>query len=335
MRRALLVTALLALGVAPTVARAEDDITRVARAPLGDDDSSSPFRGSSLTYRNAASTLSFDRSAELTYNPIWTMGLEIAPRFWFNDTFSVSASLSLDREITEADDTTFANETLLSDLVLGASARKWATIPVVDIDVSGGVQVILPTSKASQGDTLLFAVAPQLRLAHTFPVLSGFTLAYSLRVAKYFHRYTTGELDSPLISGCFGSPSCDRLVNTGVRNTSFRVTNAFSLSLAFTDWLSFDAQFGVITSFLYSGVDDDRVSLETLEPTSTRHALLYDLGATAQATDFFAVTLGVSTLNPQLAPDSTRYAPFFNRYTAVYLDLRVDVAQLVVDVLKD
>ena len=77
------------------------------------------------------------------------------------------------------------------------------------------------------------------------------------------------------------------------------------------------------------------MSLETVEPTSTRHALLYDLGVTAQATDFFSVSLGVTTLNPELAPDSSRYAPFFNRYTAVYLDLRLDVAQLVVDATKD
>jgi hypothetical protein len=40
---------------------------------------------------------------------------------------------------------------------------------------------------------------------------------------------------------------------------------------------------------------------------------------------FLTIALGFITQNPQLAPDATYEAPFFNRYTAPYLDLRLDV----------
>ncbi|HRE88401.1 MAG TPA: hypothetical protein PK095_04595, partial [Myxococcota bacterium] len=53
----------------------------------------SPWRGSELAYRNSVTATTFDRSAELTYNPFWGMALELSPRFWFDDIWSVGASL--------------------------------------------------------------------------------------------------------------------------------------------------------------------------------------------------------------------------------------------------
>ena len=37
----------------------------------------------------------------------------------------------------------------------------------------------------------------------------------------------------------------------------------------------------------------------------------------------------MSTAGPQLAPDSSYYNPFYNRYSAIYLDLVCDLDEVV------
>ncbi len=298
----------------------------------------SPWRGSEIAYRNSVTAISLDRSADLTYNPFWAMALELSPRYSFDDVWSVGASLEIAREITEADDTTRSSETLLGDLGLRVSASNFAKIPGVGINVSAGLGLTLPTSLSSQGDTLMFALSPSLRLSRTFgKVLDGLTLGYSLRFTKNFHEYTTGELDSPSVPGCFvgDSGSCDRFLNTGYRNASFRLSNGFDASLDLTSWLTFSADLAIIVSWLHDDVDDERVSHVELEPANERYALAADLGFSARWWKPLEVRLGASTFNPQLQSDGDRYAPFFNRFTTLYLDLRLDVAALVQDLTEE
>ncbi|MFO0749573.1 MAG: hypothetical protein U1F43_28465 [Myxococcota bacterium] len=291
----------------------------------------SAWRGSEIAYRNSATAYSFDKGAQLSYNPTWVMALELAPRYSFSKMISLAASLELDREVTNSDDTTSRGETVVSDLTLALTASKWATIPG-DITVSSTLALTLPTSEASRGDTLIMALAPSVRLAKTFPkVLDGLSLGYTLRFTKNFHSYTTSELDSPLIATCFANSlgSCDRFLNTGGRNVSFRLSNSFDLSLDMTNWLTFSTSFGVGVSWLYDAVSDDRVTFQPIESTDSRYSLVADLGFSVRPWQPLEVRLGASTINPQLKPDGDRYAPYFNRYTEVYLDLRLDVAELV------
>jgi hypothetical protein len=292
----------------------------------------SPWRASEIAYRNSVTAISLDRSAELTYNPFWGMALEISPRYWFDDTWSVAASLEVQRELTEADDTTRDNETQLGDLSLRFIARNLAKIPGIDAQITGILGFSFPTSLASQGQTMLFTVAPSMRLGWSFSeVLSGLAFGYTVRFTKLFYEYTTGELESPVVPGCFAgsSGSCDRFLNTGVRNASYRLSNNFDASLFFTEELSMSASFGFVVSWLYDDVDDERVNFQQLEPQDERYALIADVGLTWVPAGPLAVTFGASTFNPQLAPDGSRYTPFFNRFTTLYLDLRVDVAALV------
>ncbi|MCC6621249.1 MAG: hypothetical protein IT385_08340 [Deltaproteobacteria bacterium] len=293
----------------------------------------SPFRGSEIAYRNSASAISFDRGAELTYNPTWVMALELAPRYWLSKTVSLGASLELSRELTNADDTTQRGETLLGDLALRVSASRLAVLPG-GIDVGASLGLALPTSLASQGDTLIMSIAPALRLSRTFgKVLDGLTIGYGLRFTKLLHSYTTGELDAPLIGTCFAGSagSCDRFLNSGGRNVSFRLSNGLDVALDITDWLSASADFAIVVSWLYDAVEDERVSTTTLEPTDTRYALVADVGVSARPWRPLEIRLGAAAINPQLAPDGSRYAPLFNRFATLYLDLRLDVAALVAD----
>lgn len=290
----------------------------------------SPWRGSEIAYRNSATAYSFDKGAQLTYNPTWVMTWELSPRYSFDKVLSVGATFDFAREVTNADDNTYRNETVIGDLGLRLSASKWATIPG-GIDVSSTLALTLPTSKSSQGDTLLMGLAASTRLAKTFPVLDGLTLGYTLRFTKLFHSYTTGELESPIIPNCFAgsSGSCDRFINNGGRNVSFRLANTFDLSLDINDWLSFSTDFGIGVSWLYDAQSDDRVSFEPLENTDTRYSLVADLGFSARPWQPLEIRVGASAANPQLKSNGDRYAPYFNRFTEVYLDLRLDVAGLV------
>lgn len=297
----------------------------------------SPWRGSEIAYRNSVTAISFDASSELTYNPFWGMAVELSPRYSFGDVWSVGASLEIQREITEADDTTRADETQLGDLSVRVGASNFAKIPVVGIDLSASLGFAFPTSLASQGNTMLFSVSPSLRLSRTFDKLNNLTFGYSARFTKAFHEYTTSELASPVVPGCFvgSSGSCDRLLNTGYRNASYRMSNGFDVSIDLTSWLSASADISIIVSWLYDDVDDERVSHVELEPTDERYAVAADLGLSARWWKPLEVRLGASTFNPQLRSDGERYAPFFNRFTTLYLDLRLDVAALVQDLTEE
>lgn len=332
-------TAIDALAAAPEGAPVETTEDTVSPSPAAKPKAAkSPWRGSEIAYRNSVTAISADPSAELTYNPFWGMALELAPRFSFDEVWSLAATLEIQREITEADDTTLSDETLLGDLGLRLSAARFARVPLVGIDLSAGLGLTFPTSLASQGDTLMFAVAPSLRLSRTFEgVLDGLTLGYTARFTKFFHEYTTGALESPLIPGCFvgSSGSCDRFLNTGYRNVSFRMSNGLDVALDIVSWLSFSADFAIIVSWLHDDIEDERVSHTELEPQNERYALAADLGFSARWWKPLEVRLGAATVNPQLAPDGSRYAPFFNRFTTLYLDLRLDVAALVQDLTEE
>lgn len=303
-----------------------------------------PWRGSSFTYRNAVTALSFKKDADLTYNPYYEMSWSFHPQWWVGDIFNAALDFSLSRELTEADDTTYDDETLMSDLSLTLAASKFATIPVLDIKMSANVVMIGPTSKASQARTLLFGIRPGLSLSRSFDVLAGINLGYSFGISKFFYESTTGQLNDAPISNCATSPGgCEEYQNTGVRNTSWGLSNSFSLGIAFIDQLSLDASFGIKHSFLYE--QSVRASDEIVDPGTgatlttsespysndddIRYAMVYGLGLSVIPTQALSIGLGAETANPQLKPDSTYEAPFFNRYTVVYLDLTLDIDGLV------
>ncbi len=283
-----------------------------------------PWRGSALLYRNAASAISLDKGAELTYNPYYAMTLQVSPRWWFGKYVGLSADLDVTREITDADDTTRDGEWWLGDFQAAVSGRA-PRIPWVGIDSSASVALVAPTSKLSQASTMILGVRPGLTLSRTFPLLSGLTVAYSLQGARYFHEYTTAERELPLIPGCAGG-GCERFLNFGVRNTEYRLTNAVALAMDFFPWLGISADAAVIVDWLYAQETvDERVSFEPQEPTDQRYLMAYSVELYGKPMPSLGLALGMSTVNPQLKPDSTYQEPFVNRYTTFYFDLRFHI----------
>lgn len=315
--------------------KAEVALTDAVEPEKDEDKWKSPWRGSSFTYRNAVTALSFKKDADLTYNPYYEMSWAFHPMWWVGDVFNASVDFAIMRELTEADDTTYDGEPLFSDITLNLGASRFATIPVVGIDMSASLSLVGPTSKSSQARTMMFGLKPGLSLKRTFDVLSGLYIGYSFGISKYFYEATTAQNEEAAISNCAGSVGgCEEYQNTGVRNTNWGLSNGFSLGIAFIDQLSLDASFGLRHSFLYKQdeADEPDDGMSEWQPgtdTNVRYMMVYGLGLTATPFRALSIGLGAETANPQLKANATYERPFFNRYTVVYLDLTLDIDGLV------
>jgi hypothetical protein len=288
------------------------------------------FRLSTLTVRTMATALSLDRSAELTWNPYVATNVEIAPRYFLTDTVSLALGIDVTDEYTNSDWTRARREATLSDLRAALIVRDFATIPGIDATLSGSIGVTLPTSKASQGDTMRFTLSPSLRLGRAFPkVLGGLAIGYSARFTKLFHGSTTSVYDGSTIPTCAPGPNedCARFTHSGFRNASFRLMHGLDVSLGLTDWCFLSVDLSGFVSWLYpdSG-DDPRISFTPQAPTNVRHALYTDLGVSFLPWSPLEVRFGAYAFHQALAPDSSPYTPGFNRFTTLYLDLRLDLA---------
>lgn len=283
-----------------------------------------PWQGSAIVFRNVSTALSADRSADLTYNPYWEMSLTLAPRWQFNDIFSVSASQSFSRELTDSDWTTEDGEIVLSDFGLVGRASRFWTIPTVDIGLSADIALTFPASKISRARTLNMALGPGLSLSRAFDVLDGLSLGYGLRTTYYWHRYTTGEYESSTITDCV--TDCEEYLNTGVRNPEWRISNSFSASLSFASMWMLATSYAIITDPLNDSSDTLPVSFIPLQPTDTRYRNSFDISIAVTPWDLVTFSLGANTTNSQLLADSTGYyTPFFNRFTVLYFDVAFDL----------
>ncbi len=290
-----------------------------------------PWRGSLVSLRTDATLLSFDKGAELTYDPYVALTFEARPRWHFGDVFYVAADFSLIRELTNSDLTTRAGETWVGDLNVGGGAEKFWTIPGAGIDLSFDLRIVTPTSKLSQARSMLLGVRGGLTLSRRFDLLEGLTLAYTLQGTGFFHRHTTAGTDAPLIGGCSSlDGSCDRFLNSGVRNPWFRLANMAVIEMDFLPWLGLDVTVMYRLDFLYAASDQDpRISYVPQEPTDRRHWLAYEIELRFQPMPSLGIGLGVSSVNPLQAPDSSNYMPFVNRFTTAFVNLRLPVDGLV------
>ena len=109
----------------------------------------------------------------------------------------------------------------------------------------------------------------------------------------------------------------------------------------FVEWLGVGANVTLLHSFLYDQDDTDTVIDEgtgEVMPASEqpyasdediRYVMVYGVEISINPIPALGIGIGAETANNQLAPDSTYQKPFFNRYTSIYLDLRLNFAGLV------
>lgn len=293
--------------------------------------SDAPYRETRLTYRNTVSALSFAPGADLTYNPYFAVTMAMKLAWWFDDVWFVRGAVDLTRELTWPDDTTYANEIWVSDTVLNAGASGFWTIPWVEIGLSADVEVTLPTSKASSAETLMLATGVNLGLDREFKVAEGLAVSYTFTPTKYWHRYTTSEIATPLIPDCARSPAgCAGFLSTGSRNVDVALANDLTVDLTPVKWLVLSASIGTITGLLYPLAPSPvELSYQTGPDTPVRFLNYYTLTAILKPMPAIAILVGTDTINPQLRPDSSYESFLFNRYTTLFASLRLDFAGLM------
>jgi hypothetical protein len=308
----------------------EKDAGALSQSSLFGGVSAAPYRGSQIVYRNTLSAVSLDRSTDLTYNPYYAMSWDFRFWWWFSKKFYVRARIGVEHELTESDVTSRANEPLLGDLVLASGFSNAVTIPKAKINISFDLLLTVPTSKASLTRTLVLGVGLGTRVSRSFKVLKGMSLGYNVRGTPKFHRYTTSELETPLIPGCSGTSGCDSFLSSGRRNAMMRVSHYADFSVRILKWLGVSLAVGQAIDWLYPlGDSPEDVSLRNLEPQNRRFITFFDLSVAIRPSKTAEIVLGYSALHPQLAPDSEHYIPFFNRYSAFYLDFKLKIDGLV------
>lgn len=309
--------------------KAQDDNATQETSAQGTSQSKPPWRGSYFVWRNALGTATMDKDF-LTYNPYYAMVFTLLPRWWFTDKIFAKANLDITRELTNADDTTYRGETLLGDLSLGVGMSNIWTIPVVDVNLSADLNFYLPTSKASLARTLVLAIRPGVRFSRGFDLLEGFQLGLNLRTGPSFHRYTTAERETSLISSCsLSSSGCDSFYNTGRRNPAYRFQWTADAWLGILPWLDASLVYGQVVDWLYSFDGDAGTSFEPEPDSNARFLSIFAAEITLRPVKYVDIIAGYQAISPQLGPDSNYYNPFYNPYSVVYIDVRIDAAVLI------
>jgi len=303
-----------------------------------------PFRGSVFIWENIFSAANRnDLSSDATFS--YAMSYSFRPRYYFADWFSARVRFDLEQELTDSNTTTYENEVVWSDLLIDAYFGDYLQQWTEWLDLNTYLRLSIPTSKASQAQTLYSTVALGIGAGHTFDVLEGLTLSYTFEVTKYLNQYTTAVQEAPTLSCTPGADwACDSQINSGMRNASWRLRNMLHVDFSPVRNLTIAVDVLFYNSFLYDVTDtstDDLANPPTdsdpdgstidEQATNTDHraAIWYVIDISYQVLPWLALAVGTSTYNPQLAGDSTYYAPFFNRYTNVYLDVNITLDELV------
>jgi hypothetical protein len=285
------------------------------------------YRGSRTSLRTAFSAVSLAPSAELTYNPQVVTRLRLLPRWWFNDQIYARAMFDVSAELTQADWTD--DHVYVGDLRLTGGWADIVRIPVVDVDISAEATIVAPTSAAARAQSLILETAIDVNFARTFAVLGGLSVQYEAGIANDFHRYTTAS-DGGCLAGGFDD-NCAVQIGSGHRNVSWWMSHTLIGSLLATDWLATTAVLGVTRGQLYGLEDevtsDERISLESPEPTNARYYLLSQLAVTFFPRSMVTGTVGAFTYYGQLEPNGTYETPLFNRNTQIYAEVGLSIDQ--------
>lgn len=322
------VTAPVATPISPSVPEVTSKPGVVESSKKG-----APWRGSEVSYGHVASALSLRRDAEPLYNPIWYHQLSIRPEWHFGSQLFLRARFDLAQEFTLSDVTTHRNQLEWSDLSLDIGATGWED-PFAKVKFAGTLRLIGGLSRNSASETKVMSIGPGISVSRKLPVLKGLTVRYDARYTQRFHRFTTRQNAGATISAaCFdpGAIECAVLSQEPVRNIRADISHGPSLRFSPMDKVSLSAQFQMFRGWLYRlppSALDAQVS-NPLPDTAVRDLWGFNVGVNYQVLPELDVEIGSNTFALQLAPDSTRRSPFFNRFTTVGLDVTLDVESLV------
>ncbi|MFN3199082.1 MAG: hypothetical protein ACE366_11845 [Bradymonadia bacterium] len=312
-----------------------------------------PWRGSFITGGYGVSHRTFDKGAQLTYDPNQAAQFSVLARWWLGDSWHLRANTFVLHEFTENNITTQDNETQWFDTFVGVGGNM--QVPGLGMIATGLFDVRLPTSKFSQNESLMFGVRGGLGLIKPFKVLKGLALIANVQMTRFFHEFTTGEDEEQRINGNSASrlssnayPGFDsfngNFIGNGVSNARWRMIYTGVVSLTVTNWLTFNVSGSVINDYLYrvNTLAEDFTN-QTFAPGETpytgpqqdtrfRGLLSTSVGANIQPWSAVGFNLSADAFHGQLEPNSEAngyYTPFFNRFTTYNVGVVLNMGALV------
>jgi hypothetical protein len=287
----------------------------------------SPWRGTSFMYRHDVNVMSFDKSKDITYNPNYSMQYMIAPRYWLGDRFFLSTSLYIVQELTQPDDAKYKNELRWFDssLLIGGILHRMDIGPI-KTTLIGNTGIRLPLSIYSRAQSMRFGLPVGLSLNNSWKILQfGYGFGYLLN----FYKYTTSQTDAPTIQNCVNiAYNCDQFSNTGIRNAKMQFTHSMFLNIIPNDKFAFSISATILQRILHDSVGTDQVNYTPQKAQDSRYVISAMLEASYQVNDLLQIAVNTWAFNPQLAPDSTYYFPFFNRFTSIGIEFRFSPTSL-------
>lgn len=283
----------------------------------------SPWRGSFVNVTNSVSVNTLDEDAQLTYNPNYTLSTTANMRYWLNDQINLRLGVGFSREFTNNDFTTQDGEIFLNDTTIGVGAFMWS-IPVINVLTIGAFDLRLPTGPFSQAQTLIVAAQPRVIFFKQFGFI-GFNVAYVTGFNRNFNEFTTASTESasqfcPVLADCVPT-------DTGVRNPRLRLVNALALGIQPTGWFGMSSSVTVLHDYLYPKAEAITETFAPQEEQNTRTLMAYNIEAFFLPHPTLILAVGASSFGPQRMPNAENYRPFFNRFTNIVADVRINVSQ--------
>lgn len=288
-----------------------------------------PWAPSRIGFREAATAISANKGYDLHYNPRVVSQLKLRPHWNFNEQVYLRGAFDLLSEHTQND---WTNDRLyVGDLSLNPGINDFYQIPVVGIDVGLEGTLILPTSKPSRGESLRAGTGLDVSLSRKFDLLSGLTVSYDAGVNKNWHAYTTSDPVGKLGACALGvSSACaSSQIGSGARNISWDTSHSVAVEVAPLHGFSGMAMLGGTYARLYpvSG-NDDLVSYRYPNAANAYFFTSSVLEVRYAPVSLLTVAVGESTLLAnQLGTSGTYRTPFINRFTQLYLELRLNIEE--------
>ena len=288
------------------------------------------FRGSTLALDNSASTQTLGIGEDYqSDNPSYEAGLSFRPRYLLWEelgvrSVSVRGGIDLIREFTDSDSTTERGEWTFSDTELGiVYGQNLADGDGYKTDLGLGVPSLsLPTSQVSANNGKILTAGVSAAITQTIPLrkdqefLPSATGRVRLGYGYQFTRTvvpTNDGIERVRMDISGQTVPSDQL--SGASFSQHQGSIALMGSLAITDVISFDTEFGWRPSYKYQladEVDVCNVSTGCYTVASSENApdftviTLFHAGFTVDAPRPFGFSFGYDNVTLQLGPDGER-----------------------------
>jgi hypothetical protein len=276
-----------------------------------------------VSLKHSVSLLSFDKSAEPDYNPLVVQSLSIDPTWRLSPRLRLTGHLGVETELTNNDVNTHEREPLLEDTTVTA-AYAVPALPA-GLKASVSLRLSLPTSKESIARERIAGFSPGATVRRE---LDGGQLKWSpfvtLRGTYNWQLEESVVYDGPSITTCDSErgDACEEFDHAGARSSAAGFAQVLGLNVEWAKQnLSFTVQAWWVQSYLYEQVPAETPDGDPIPTGGTdwRLANVYLIAAEWQPLTRMKLAAGFQTENPQQKPDGSYYAPFFNRYTQLFV----------------